>query len=118
MKLLIVLVLICLNLIASDINIPLSVFADRVSKQINKNIYIDEDLNSSISLYAPENISNKDLFSVFKKSVYKSGFTLSLKGNTYYLSNNYKAPVNAYIYKLKYDSFNDCKLLLDTLSAK
>lgn len=118
MKLLIVLVLICLNIIASDINIPLSVFADRVSKQINKNIYIDEDLNSSISLYAPENISNKDLFSVFKKSVYKRGFTLSLKGNTYYLSNNYKAPVNAYIYKLKYDSFNDCKLLLDTLSAK
>jgi general secretion pathway protein D len=118
MKLLLTLVLIYLNLIANDINISLSVFADRVSKQINKNIYIDEDLNSSISLYVPEKISNRDLFSIFKKSVYKSGFTLTLRGNTYYLSSNYKEPIKAYIYKLKYDSFDDCKLLLDSLSSK
>ncbi|MDD2790035.1 MAG: hypothetical protein PHU40_05145 [Sulfurimonas sp.] len=114
MKILWAFLFLLLNLQASDIlDISLNEFAERVSKQNNVNIYIDEDFQEKIiSLYIPETISNDELMTLFRSSVSSLGFSLSKRSNTYYLSKKSIASENVYIYKMKYDSFSDCENIL------
>jgi general secretion pathway protein D len=119
MKILLVICLFLQIANASDyIKINLETLANRVSKQINKNIYLDEDLNSTVSLFIPQKIDDKDLFSVFQKSIFKSGFVLYRVGNTYYLHSKTSPTKNSYIYHLKYNSNKDAEQLLNTLNIK
>ncbi|MCW9068442.1 MAG: hypothetical protein OQJ82_08420 [Sulfurimonas sp.] len=112
-------ILILLNCLvsANDKNISLLDFASQLSLKNNINIYIDEDIKSkNISLYVPEKISNNDLFSVFKSSIDKLDFMLIKKGSIYYLSKKVEAPINQYLYKLKYNSFKDCDKILKSFN--
>lgn len=119
MKILLVMFLFFQIVKASDyIKVDLVTFADRVSKQINKNIYLDEDLNSTVSLFVPEKINNRDLFSIFQKTISKSGFVLYRVGNTYYLHDKNSPIKNSYIYKLRYNSSKDVGELLESLQLK
>ncbi len=119
MKILLVMLMFFLALVASDLkNISLVSFADRVSKQTLKNIYIDEDLNASISLYIPDRISDKDIFKVFEKTINKKGFNLRKLGDVYYVSKKIKYKKNKYLYKLKYNSYEDCKSLFESYDLK
>lgn len=118
-KILIMIFLFSVQLIANDyINVTLVEFADRVSKQVNKNIYIDEEIIKNVSLYVPDKISNKDLLSVFKYTIRKNGFVLYLRGNTYYLRTASKVILQNHIYKMKYNSFKDCSSILTSLNIK
>jgi len=120
MKVLMMIVLIYLEVLANDyIKVDLVSLADRVSKQINKNIYLDEDLNTTVSLFIPEKIDDKDLLNVFKKSLSKQGYYLSLSGNTYYLySKNVPLLESSYLFQLKYNSFKDASDLLSSINVK
>ncbi len=101
-------------------DIPLSFFAEKVSLQNNINIYIDEDLqNKLVSLYVPEQINNDDLLNLFKTTVSKLDYNLLKVGETYYLKKkleNIDAEFS-YIYKLAYNTAEDCKSVLTILKV-
>lgn len=103
----------------SNINIPLVNFVEKVSQQNNINIYIDEDIkDKKISILIPDKISNNDLFSLFKSTINKMDFNLKKIGKSYYLSKKLNYKDRNYLYKLKYNSFIDCKSVLDILKVQ
>ena len=114
-----IMMLISTYLVANDYkNISLADFTSIVSKQTNKAIYLDEDLNSSISLYIPNTIKESDLFKVYKSSITKSGFHLTKQGSLYYLRAKTTLKPHTRIYQLKYNSFDDIKKFLDLLAVE
>jgi len=119
-KIVIIILLTCSIVLANDyINITLTSFADLVSKKTSKNIYIDEDINaSSVSLFVPCTIGNKDIFNLFKVSIRKSGFNLKKLGSVYYLSKKYHLKEITKLISLKYDSSNDIEPLLSSMQIK
>lgn len=104
---------------ANDKDIALLDFANKVSLQNNINIYIDEDLKKKkISLYVPNSITNKELFSVFSNTVSKLNLSFVQIGSTYYLTKKIKEVSSKYLYKLKYNSFKDCDKVLKSFGLK
>lgn len=102
----------------SSSNISLNDFAKKVSFNENVNIFIDEDINATKYSYHLPNINqNTNLFNLFEKSIRKNGYILKKIGNIYYL-HKLKIYEHTYIYNLKYNSFDDCKQLLDTQNVK
>ena len=96
------------NLFASDlVNVSLNQFTNRVSKQTNKNIFIDEDINSSMSLFIPNKISNKAIFDIYKMSIEKRGFNLSVNNGVYYLHKKTNYKKHFYLFQLKYNVSKD-----------
>jgi len=96
------------NLFASDlVNVSLNQFTNRVSKQTNKNIFIDEDINSSMSLFIPNKISNKAIFDIYKMSIEKKGFNLSVNNGVYYLHKKTNYKKHFYLFQLKYNVSKD-----------
>lgn len=101
-------------------DIPLSFFAEKVSLQNNINIYIDEDLKDKlVSLYVPEQISNSDLLTLFQTTVSKLDYNLLKVGETYYLKKKFENVdlEFSYIYKLAYNTSEDCKSVLTILKV-
>lgn len=118
-KMMIVLIFLLSNLMANDKNISLLDFAQRVSNQTDLNIYIDENINDKkISLLVPDDVKGRDLFLLFKSSIEKLNFKLKKIGDVYYLTKKRKVKSNSYIYKLKYNSFDNVKLVLEQLQVK
>jgi len=117
MKIILILVLSIYSVVASDYkNITLNEFADLVSKQSFKNIYIDEDINAtSVSLYVPNEISDKDIFKIFKTTVSKKGYWLNRLGSVYYLSKKKQSKDITKLFHLKYDTSKDISLLLEQM---
>lgn len=114
-----ILCLIPLSLLGSDKNISLLDFANKLSLQNNITIYIDEDLqDKKVSLFVPEQISNKDLLNLFKITVSKLKLNINIRGSSYYLSQKLKYKTNTYLYKLLYNSYDDCSKLLNQLGVK
>lgn len=102
-----------------DINIPLVNFVEKVSQQNKINIYIDEDIKEKkVSILIPDKISNKDLISLFRSTVSKMNFNLKKIGDSYHLSKKLNYINKNYLYKLKYNSYPDCKSILDILKAQ
>lgn len=103
----------------SNTDISLNELALRLSSQNNITIYIDEDLKKTkVSLYVPDKIRNKDFLNLFKNTVKKIDMSFKKNGSFYYLTKNKKILINDYLYKLKYNSFSDCKKLLEQLGTK
>jgi len=100
-----------------DKKINLVDFANKVSISNKINIVIDEDLNSSISFSFPDIKKERDLLSIFKVMISKKGFNLKKKNDIYYLSKKINFKTNNYLYKLKYNSFDDCSKLLKQLNV-
>jgi len=118
MKLILIL-LISIFSVASDFkNISLLDFTSLVSKQTNKAVYIDKDINSSVSLFVPNSIKENDLFKVYKSSLQKSGLFIKKVGSLYYISSKTVLDPHTRIYTFKYNSFNDVKQFLDLLQIK
>ena len=120
MKILVLVFLYLVTLVQANdlINISLSNFTNRVSKQVNKNIYIDEDINSTISLYVPNKISNKDIFAIYKNTITKNGFNLYKLGSVYYLSKKKAFKLKNYLFKLSYNCSVDFKKYLQFYNYK
>ncbi|MEN4046994.1 hypothetical protein [Sulfurimonas sp. NWX367] len=116
----ILIVLICSVLLAANdlLNISLVDFTDRVSKQTLKSIYIDEDINASVSLYVPDKISSKDIFKLYKQTLDKNGFYLRKLGHVYVIKKHKEVTMKSHLFQLKYNSFADCKIILDTMGVK
>jgi general secretion pathway protein D len=112
--------LIAFSSYAYDLNKDISLidFANKVSISNDVNIVIDEDLNTSISFSFPSVKKEKDLFNIFKIMLSKKGFNLKKLGDIYYLTKKVKYKVNSYLYNLKYNSFDDCSKLLDSIGVK
>jgi len=103
----------------NNTNISLVSFLERVSQQNNINIYIDEDLkDKKVSIFIPDKISNSDLFSLFNITVKKMKYNLIKTGNSYYISLIPSSSSKDYLYNLKYNSYSDCKSVLDILQIK
>lgn len=118
-KVAVILIFLVHNLVANNYNLTLVEFADKVSKQNDINIVIDEQFrNLKISLLIPDKISNKELFKMFEKTVNKNKFNIFKSGSTYYLSKKIKYASNSYLYKLKYNTFRDCELIFKTFDIK
>jgi len=117
MKKILVMMILISSAIASDYkNITLNEFADLVSKQAFKNIYIDEDINAtSVSLYIPNEISDRDIFKIFKTTVSKKGYWLNRLGSVYYLSKKKQLKNITKLFPLKYDTSKDVSLLLEQM---
>ena len=97
----------------------MNTFANRVSKQANKIIYIDEDVNASnISLYVPSFINDKDIFSLFNKTIEKKGYRLKRLGLSYYLEKKRDPKKQTYLFNLKYDTSKDITPLLASMGVK
>jgi len=111
--------LLCLlasNLFSSDlVNVSLNQFTNRVSKQTNKNIFIDEDINSSMSLFIPNKISDKAIFDIYKMSIEKRGFNLSVNNGVYYLHKKTNYKKHFYLFQLKYNVSKDFLKYLEML---
>lgn len=103
----------------SNTDISLNELAFRLSSQNNITIYIDEDLKKiKVSLYVPDKISNKDFLKLFRNTVEKNDMSFNKNGSFYSLTKNKKILIKDYLYKLKYNSFSDCKKLLEQLGTK
>ena len=103
----------------SNIDIPFVHFVEKVSQQNNINIYIDEDIkDKTVSLFIPEKISNNNLMKLFKSTVSKMDYNLKKSGNNYYLKKKVPFDKQNYLYKLKYNSKNDCIAVLNVLKTK
>ncbi len=109
----------CLLSANDKIDIELTYFADRLSKQNNINIYIDEDIKQKkVSMLIPDKISNIDLLNLFKKSVSKMDYNFNKVGQTYYLTKKIPYIDRVYMYELKYNSSKDCSKMLTSLGVK
>ncbi|EQB39632.1 hypothetical protein M947_06460 [Sulfurimonas hongkongensis] len=115
-KILIILTLIFLNLSAVDLT--LKQFSQEVSQYNNLNIYIDEDINASISYTIPDRISPKDILKYFEITLNKQGYNLKKFNNNLYISKKVAYKNRDYIYNLKYNTSKDCKKLLDFYNVK
>lgn len=88
-------------------NISLVNYVEDVSSVNNINIFIDEDLNSSISFFIAKSQDPKILFQSFKIAIDKKGLRLVKKGDFYYLSKKLKYKVHDYLVKLSYNCSKD-----------
>lgn len=103
---LVLFLLISIYLVASDFkNLSVSDFTSLVSKQSNKAIYIDSDINSSISLYVPNYIKEKDLFNVYKSTILKSGLTIKKIGSLYYITSKIISKPKYHLYTIHLKNF-------------
>ena len=103
--------LFCQLLVANSYS--LKEFSKMVSQYNNLNVYIDEDINSSVSLYVPDKITDKDILKLFEISLSKNHFNLKRFNNNLYVSKKIPFDTHFYTYKLKYNTSLDCKALLD-----
>ncbi|MBE0514900.1 hypothetical protein [Sulfurimonas sp.] len=88
-------------------SITLVDFVQLVSTNNNINIFVDEDLKKeNISLFVPQNLPTHNLFFMFKNSMQKLGYTVSLYDDIYYLTKDEKQ-LFTYFIKLKYNSFDN-----------
>ena len=112
--------LVLFQLVKADdlINVSLSSFVDRVSKQTNKSIFLDEDINTSVSLFVPDKISDKNIFAIFKKFIAKKGYILRRSGSVYFLSKPKAEKKVSILYPLKYNNYDDISSFLSTLGYK
>ncbi|WP_455755926.1 type II secretion system protein GspD [Sulfurimonas sp.] len=120
LKIWLIVVLISVSVQAnSNIDILFVNFIEKVSQQNNINIYIDEDIkDKTVSLFIPDKISNKNLLKLFKNTIKKMSYNLKKRGNNYYLSKIEEPLSNKYLYKLKYNSYKDCKSILGILKVQ
>ena len=81
-------------------------------------IYIDEDINSSISLYIPNKISDRDIFSIYKTTLQKNDYYLKRVGKVYILKKKRLSKIQSHLYNLKFNSFEDSKMILNALGVK
>ena len=103
---LILFLLLSVYLVASDFkNVSVNDFISIVSKQSNKAIYLDSDINSSISLYVPNHIREKDLFRVFKSTLKKSGLTIKKIGSLYYVTSQTILKPKNHLYTIHLNNF-------------
>ncbi|TKI68887.1 type II and III secretion system protein [Sulfurimonas crateris] len=88
-------------------SIKLVDFVQLVSTNNNINIFVDEELKKeNISLFVPQNLPTHNLFFIFKNSMQKLGYTVSLYDDIYYLTKDEKQ-LFTYFVKLKYNSFEN-----------
>ena len=103
--LLMVLFLLLQHLTASERDITLLDFTERLSSQNNINIYIDEDLKAKeVSLFVPEEIKNEELLLLYRESVKKLGYELTNFNDTYYLLKIQNSSLYSYFIDLKFNS--------------
>lgn len=103
----------------SNIDISFVNFIEKVSQQNNVNIYIDEDIkDKKVSLFIPEHITNKNLMKLLRSTISKMNFNLNRVGSNYFLTKKLSIPKQNYIYKLKYNSINDCKNILNIMKVE
>lgn len=93
-------------------------FSEYVSTYNNVNIYIDDDVNSSISLFVPDKIRDTDMLQLFEQTLNKKNYNLKKFSNNYYITKKTHYTDTHYKYKLKYNTFLDCKNLLDFHKVK
>ena len=120
MKNLLIFLLVLFQVSKADdlINVSLSSFVDRVSKQTNKPIFLDENIDTSVSLFIPDKISDKNIFSIFKEFVHKKGYILRKSGSVYFLSKPKSERSKTVLYHLKYNNFEDITSYLSFLGYK
>ena len=120
MKSLLIFLLVLFQVSKADdlINVSLSSFVDRVSKQTNKPIFLDEDINASVSLFIPDKVSDKNIFSIFKEFIRKKGYILRRSGSVYFLSKPKAEKTKSILYHLKYNNFEDITSYLATTGYK
>jgi len=100
-------------------NITLGSFVADVALANHINIYIDEDLSASkISFYVPDIKTPAALLNALKTSLSKKGLRLRKQNNFYYISKRIDFKPSSYLYKLQYNSQDDCKSILDTMGVK
>ena len=116
MKNLMIICLVVLNLSAVDLT--LKQFSQEVSQYNNLNIYIDEDINASISYTIPDRISPKDILKYFEITLNKYDYNLKKFNNNLYISKKIAYKDKDYFYSLKYNTFKDCKKLLEFYNVK
>lgn len=120
MKKILTIVFLCFQLLlANDFDkISINEFASKVSLLTSKNIYISEDINSSISLFYSSSLSSKNVFNAFKYSLNDFNLELIKIDDIYYVSKKKQDDKTFFIYKLNYDSFDDCDLFLKSLKVE
>jgi len=111
MKIVMLLFLSCLISANDLVNVNIQDFTNRVSKQTNKIIYINKDINSSISLFIPNKINDSDIFKTYKILMNDRGYLLQKKGDFYYLKSK-KSFEQSYIYNMQYSNFKDIESFL------
>jgi general secretion pathway protein D len=115
LKIILILLILLTSSIANDLkNITFNEFTSYVSKLTNKPIYLDSDINASISFFIPDQIPKQDLFKVYKNTIYKNGFTITKKSQLYYVTSKSKTKTFKKLYNLKYDTYTDIQKYLQT----
>lgn len=117
-------VLLCLLLALSSANsfylqnISLKDYAKIVSDSNNINIYIDEDINTSISFYIPDYKEDKDLLATFERTLNKQDLYLLNNGNYYSITRKQNLPNEYRYYNLKYATIKDIESILKSFNVK
>lgn len=90
-------------------------FTELVSSYTDNNFYLDEDINKSLSLFVPSDLNGKDLIKLLELSLKKNDYNLKKLNNNYYIEKKkHFLPENFnFSYKLKYNTSEDCKTILD-----
>lgn len=92
------LLLVCLmmhQLLLAEVekNISLLDFIELYSLHNNVNVFIDDNISKDVSLFVPEDIKPQDYHSLFQISLEKLGYSVSKKGEVYFIQ-KYPEPKN------------------------
>jgi len=74
-------------------NIPILDFIELYSLHNNVNVFVDENISKEVSLFVPEDIKPHDYQSLFQISLEKLGYSVSKKGEVYFIQ-KYPDPKN------------------------